>query len=379
MNSNRILLSSPHTDGRELAYVRRAFEQNQVAPVGEQINRFENEIAEFTGADHVAALNSGTAALHLALCIAGIGSGDEVICPTFTYAATVFPVRYQQATPVFVDSEPGSWNIDPQLLEDAIKDRREKGGRPKAVVPVHLFGVPAAMDEILSIARKYGLVVIEDAAESLGSLYKNNHTGTLADFGILSFNGNKIITTSGGGALISDNHQHIEKAKYLATQARDPVPYYHHTEIGYNYRMSNILAAVGRGQLEVLHDRVDQRRAHFKAFKEALGDEPGITFPDEPADTFCNRWLTTVLIHPDETSGVTAEMVRQKLESHNIEARPLWKPMHRQPVFESFPYYDAGVSERLYQTGLCLPSGSAMDEADRNRVITVFLEALSEG
>lgn len=378
MYNDRILLSPPHMDGRELDYIRRAFEQNHIAPVGDQLNQFEDELARYTGAGHAAALSSGTAALHLALLISGIGEGDEVLCPTFTYAATLFPVRYQRATPILVDSEPETWNMDPQLLEDAIRDRLKRGGRPKAIIPVHLFGVPALMEEIMEVARKYELVVIEDAAESLGSKYRDQHTGTIADFGVLSFNGNKLITTSGGGALISDDQAGVEKARYLATQARDQQPYYHHREIGYNYRMSNVLAAIGRGQLEVIEERLKLRRRHFTAYRQALHSQPGISFPDEPAHTFCNRWLTTVIINPQHTGGITREQLRSELEEQYIETRPLWKPMHQQPVFESCPFYSNGVSDRLYEQGLCLPSGSAMSEEARNKVITGLIKGLSQ-
>ena len=375
MSNEWIWLSPPHMSGRELNYIREAFTDNQVAPVGRHIDRFEQELAEYTGIAHAAALSSGTAALHLALILCGVEEGDDVLCPSFTFAATANPIRYQKATPVFVDSENETWNMSPEWLEFAIQDRINKGGRPKAVIPVHSFGVPAKMKEITDIARRYELTVIEDAAGAMGSFYHEKHTGSFGDFTVLSFNGNKIITTSGGGALLSDDESKIEQARYLATQARDPVPYYRHSEIGYNYRMSNVLAGVGRGQLEVIDERINQRREHFKQYRLNLESLPGISFPDEPEAAFCNRWLTTMLVNPENSGGVTREETRLKLDSEKIEARPFWNPLHLQPVFRSFPWYGDGVCETLYEQGLCLPSGSGMPEPDRNRVISSIQEA----
>lgn len=360
--------------GGELDYIREAFADNQVAPVGRHIDRFEQELADYTGIANAAALNSGTAALHLALILSGVEEGDEVLCPSFTFAGTANPIRYQKATPVLVDSETDTWNMSPEWLEFAIQDRIKKGGRPKAVIPVHSFGVPAKMKEISEIARSYELNVIEDAAGAMGSLYQKKHAGCFGDFTVLSFNGNKIITTSGGGALLSDDASKTEQARYLATQARDPAPYYRHSEIGYNYRMSNLLAAVGRGQLKVIDKRINRRREHFNQYRMNLKSLPGISFPDEPKEAFCNRWLTTMLVDPEISGGVTREDIRLKLDSERIEARPFWTPLHLQPVYQSYPWYGNGICETLYEQGLCLPSGSGMPDADRNRVISSIQE-----
>ncbi len=368
--NDRIYLSSPHMGGTEQHYVQEAFDTNWISPVGPNIDGFEEAIADYTGCGYAAALSSGTAAIHLALVLLGVGSGDEVICSTFTFSASVNPIVYQGATPVLVDSESHTWNMCPETLEAAIKDRLQQGRKPKAIVLVHLYGMPSKMDEIMKVAEQYDIPVIEDAAESLGSTYKGKALGTFGNMGIYSFNGNKIITTSGGGALVSKEKTLIDKARFLATQAREPAPHYQHSDIGYNYRMSNIVAGIGRGQMEVLSGHVDKRRAIYGAYRSAFGNLPGIHFLDEPEGCFSNRWLSTLLIDPStSTSGVDREHVRESLEKENIEARPLWKPMHLQPVFENCPYYGDGTSERLFEQGICLPSGSNMSDKQMDRVL----------
>jgi dTDP-4-amino-4,6-dideoxygalactose transaminase len=350
--------------GEEMKFVQEAFDTNWVSPVGPNINAFEEELAAYNGIAHCAALSSGTAAIHLALIILNVTRGDEVICSTFTFSGSCNPIVYVGASPVFVDSESETWNMDPELLKEAIEDRIKKTGKkPKAIILVHLYGMPAKIEEIMSIARQYEIPVIEDAAEALGSSYKGKKLGTFGDLGIYSFNGNKIITTSGGGALVSNNKQWIEKAKFLATQARDPAPHYQHSEIGYNYRLSNICAGIGRGQLRVLDERVRQRRENFSFYERELGDCPGISFSKEPKDAISNRWLTTILIDPAQF-GKTREEVRIAFEKENIETRPLWKPMHLQPVFKTWPAYVSEISERLFEQGLCVPSTSSLKNDD---------------
>jgi len=368
MNS-KIWLSSPHMGPNEFNFVKEAFDTNWIAPLGPHVDGFENDLANFTGAKYAAALSSGTAALHLALIMLGVEAGDEVICQSFTFSASANPIVYQGATPIFIDSEEQTWNMDPVLLEEAIKDRIAKGKKPKAIVPVHLYGMPAKINEIMEIANNYGIPVIEDAAEALGSTINGKAAGTFGIMGILSFNGNKIITTSGGGALISEDEKYIKQSRFLATQARDAAPHYQHSHIGYNYRMSNVCAGIGRGQMQVLNDRVSQRRAVYKYYTEQLADIPGITFLPEPAGSFSNRWLTTILVDPDKTNGVARETIRLTMEKDNIESRPLWKPMHLQPVFQSAPSYINGVSERLFNDGLCIPSGSNLTKSDLERVV----------
>ena len=365
--NKKIWLSSPHMSGGEIKYVNDAFETNWVAPLGPNVNAFEKELAQYIGVKHCAALVSGTAAIHLALINLGVRSGDEVICQSFTFSATANPIVYQGATPVFVDSEDETWNINPELLEKAIRDRINKGKRPKAIIVVHLYGMPAKINDILSIAKKYEIPVIEDAAEALGSRYEERFCGSFGDMGILSFNGNKIITTSGGGALISNIEDYIEKARFLATQARDEAPHYQHSHIGYNYRMSNVVAGIGRGQLEVLDLRIQQRRSNNRFYRELLSKLNGITFHTELTDTFSNYWLTSIIIDPKIT-GVTREDLRKGLEFDNIESRPLWKPMHLQPVFSGAPAYTNGFSEYAFENGLCLPSGSNLTDEERNRI-----------
>jgi len=374
--NTKIWLSSPHMGNREQEYVREAFETNWIAPLGPHVDGFERDLAAYTGAGHVAALSSGTAALHLALILLGVERGDEVICQSMTFSASANPIVYQGATPVFVDSEADTWNMDPALLEEAIKDRMARGTKPKAIIPVHLYGMPAKMDEIMAIAAAYDIPVVEDAAEALGSSYKDQACGTFGQLGVLSFNGNKIITTSGGGALTGNDEQLIKKARFLATQARDAAPHYQHSQIGYNYRMSNVCAGIGRGQMEVLNERVAQRRANHEYYLNQLGDLPGITFVMEPEGFYSNRWLTTILINPAESNGTTREDLRIALEKENIESRPVWKPMHLQPVFDTAPAYVNGTAEKLFDQGLCLPSGSNLTQNDLDRVINIFNEVM---
>lgn len=371
MSKPKLWLSPPHMGGAERKYVQEAFDTNWISPVGPHIAAFEQELAACTTVPHVAALTSGTAAIHLALLLLGVAAGDEVICQSFTFSGTCNPIRYLQAVPVFVDSEHDTWNMDPALLAEAIDHRKKVTGRyPKAIIAVHLYGMPARMEEILKTAAQVGIPVIEDAAEALGSTYHERMCGSLGDFGILSFNGNKIITTSGGGALLSANEAWIAKARFLATQAREAAPHYEHKEIGYNYRLSNVCAGIGRGQLEVLPQRVAIRRANFQHYLQALGALPGFKFLQEPPGLKSNCWLSTVLIDP-AVAGITREQVRLALEAENIECRPLWKPMHRQPVFKDFPFYGSGVSDRLFDQGLCLPSGTQMSPHDLRRVCDV--------
>lgn len=370
---SKIWLSSPHMSGREAEYVSHAFETNWIAPLGPHVDGFETQLQNYLGVGHAAALSSGTAALHLALIIAGIGPGDLVLCSSFTFSASANPIVYQGATPVFIDSESKTWNMDPDLAEEAIKSLIAGGQMPKAMVLVHLYGMPSQMDRFQEIARKYNLLIIEDAAEALGSHFEGKMMGTFGKMGILSFNGNKIITTSGGGALVSDQAEWIQKARFLSTQARDAAPHYQHSQIGYNYRLSNVLAGIGRGQMEVLPDRIVNRRANFSYYQKALGDLKGITFHQEPDERyFSNRWLTCLTIDPAESDGITREDIRLALEKENIESRPLWKPMHLQPIFQQYPVWVNGVSERLFDHGLCLPSGSNLSAADLQRVVFVI-------
>ena len=371
----KIWLSSPHMSGNEKKFVDEAFDTNWIAPLGPNVDGLENDLATYLDEDmHVAVLSSGTAAIHLALILLGIQRGDEVICQSMTFSASANPIIYQGATPIFVDSENETWNIDPGFMEEAIKDKIKKGKKPKAIIPVHLYGLPAKMNEILNVANKYEIPVIEDAAEALGSLYFKRKAGTFGDISCLSFNGNKIITTSGGGAIISKNENIINSARFLATQARDKAPHYQHSQIGYNYRMSNICAGVGRGQMIVLDQRVNKRREIFFKYKQLLENIPGVSFQKEPKGFFSNRWLTTIVLDPAKTpNGVSNEDVRLALEAQNIESRPLWKPMHLQPVFKNAPYYGNKISEDLFQKGLCLPSGSNLTEEEFNRISSKIL------
>jgi dTDP-4-amino-4,6-dideoxygalactose transaminase len=369
----KIWLSSPDMGGQELSYINQAFESNWIAPLGPNVDGFEQDLKEFLGNSvQVAALSSGTAAIHLALVILGVQHGDEVICQSMTFSASANPIVYQGATPVFVDSEEQTWNISPEYLETSISDRLQKTGKlPKAIIVVHLYGMPAQMDKIMSIARKFNIPVIEDAAEALGSTFNGQPLGTFGDIGILSFNGNKIITTSGGGALVSANEDYVKKARFLATQAQDPAPHYQHSQIGYNYRMSNICAGIGRGQMKVLKERINQRRNNFEFYKSNLASlEEDITCVGVPNDNyFSNHWLSIIKIDSDRFSR---EDVRLALVKENIDSRPPWKPMHLQPVFESAPYYGEKVSETLFEKGLCLPSGSNLTDDELNRVLSVI-------
>lgn len=377
-NKDRIWLSLAHMGGQEQKYIKEAFDTNWVVPMGPNVDAFEKELAEYLEGDtHIAALSAGTAALHLGLIILGVNAGDEVLCQSFTFSASANPIIYQGATPIFVDSEKDTWNMSPEHLERAIKDRLAKGKKPKAIIPVHLYGMPAKMDEIIQISQKYEIPIVEDSAEALGSLYKDKHCGTLGDIAVLSFNGNKIITTSGGGALVSKNEDYVKKARFLATQARDAAPHYQHTHIGYNYRMSNVVAGIGRGQMLVLSERVKQRRANNEIYRKQFSDLKSISFQSEPTnDFFSNYWLTSILIDPVKSSGKTREDVRLALEADNIESRPLWKPMHMQPVFKDCPFYGDGTSEYLFEQGLCLPSGSNLSENDLKRVSNVVVKTL---
>jgi dTDP-4-amino-4,6-dideoxygalactose transaminase len=368
--NNKIWLSSPHMGGNEIKYVNDAFEYNWIAPLGPNVDNFELDLASFTGAKYASALSSGTAAIHLALIMLGVEAGDEVICSSFTFSASCNPIVYQGAIPVFVDSENLTWNMDPELLEKAIIDRIAKGKKPKAVILVHLYGMPSQMDLLMNITNKYEIPVIEDAAEALGSTYNGKALGTFGKIGLLSFNGNKIITTSGGGAIISDDEELVKKSRFLATQARDNAPHYQHSEIGYNYRMSNICAGIGRGQMEVIANRVTARRANYEYYKTKL---KGVTFVDEPQGYLSNRWLSTILLENFQQR----EKVRLALEVENIESRPLWKPMHLQPVFEKYPSYENGVSEKLFEKGLCLPSGSNLSNHDLTKISNKINEILN--
>ncbi len=365
---HRIYLSSPHMGAAELPLVQQAFASNWIAPLGPQVDAFEAEFASKVGAGHAAALSSGTAALHLAMRWLGIQPGDEVLCPTLTFSATVNPVVYERGTPVFVDSEERSWNLDPDLLAVAIRERVKSGRVPKAVVVVHLYGQSADVEGIQAVCAPYGIPIIEDAAEALGATYKERAPGTFGLCGVYSFNGNKIITTSGGGMLVSSNSRLIEKARFWASQSRDSAPHYQHSEIGYNYRLSNVLAAIGRGQLAVLDDRVEARRRVFRYYSEALGDLPGMQFMPEAPYGRATRWLTAITIDP-KIAGVNREQVRQRLAEANIESRPVWKPMHQQPIFADCRFYGAGVADRLFDDGLCLPSGSNLSDSDLLRVV----------
>ena len=377
---NRIWLSSPHMGGTENKYIEEAFEANWIAPLGPNVNGFEEDVQGFNFIGHAAALSSGTAALHLALILEDIGPGDLVFVQTFTFSASVNPIIYQGATPVFIDSEPDTWNMSPDYLEKAISRYRvpstEYPDRKAVILPVHLYGMPANMDAIMAVGEKYKIPVIEDAAESLGSTFKGKHTGTFGRLGVYSFNGNKIITTSGGGALVSEDEALIKKARFLSTQARDSAPHYQHSEIGYNYRMSNVLAGIGRGQMEVLSQRIEQRRNNFtryKAYFEAWNKKGfNIQFQEESEGFHSNRWLTCILIDPETNKGLTCEAIRLALESRNIESRPLWKPMHLQPVFQDYPFVGEGTSERLFNNGLCLPSGSNLTNAEFERIVEVL-------
>ena len=375
---SRIWLSLAHMGGREQEFIQEAFDTNWVVPLGPNVNAFEEFLQEFLTGDkkkdkRVVALSAGTAALHLGLILLGVGEGDEVICQSFTFSASANPIAYQGATPVFVDSEGDTWNMDPELLEMAIKDRLEKTGRlPKAIIPVHLYGMPGRMDEIMEVANRYGIPVLEDSAEALGSEYKGRKSGTFGEFAALSFNGNKMITTSGGGALVCPCEERAKRALFYATQAREQAPHYQHEKIGYNYRMSNICAGIGRGQMFVLDEHVARRREIHDLYVKLLNGVKGVKVMCQPegGDFNSNYWLTCITVEPEE-AGFTREDVRLALDADNIESRPLWKPMHLQPVFKNAPFYGNGTSERLFEIGLCLPSGPTLTDEDVERVTKV--------
>jgi len=370
---SKIWLSSPHMGKNELHYVNEAFDTNWIAPLGPHVVAFEKALQEQTRSNHVAALSSGTSAIHLALILLGVKAGDTVFCQSITFSASANPIAYQSAIPVFIDSENDTWNMDPVLLRTALEDAKFNGKLPKAIIPVHLYGMPAKMNEILSIAKEYSVPVIEDAAEALGSKINDKPCGSFGEFGILSFNGNKIITTSGGGALLSEDGELIEKARFLSTQARDSAPHYQHSQIGYNYRMSNVLAGIGRGQLEVLSHRVASRRNNYERYKQYFSRKNNagfnIKFQEEPVGYYSNRWLTCILVDPTTNKGLTIEKIRLAMDEENIETRPLWKPMHQQPIFASSKKYLNGISDKLFDNGLCLPSGSNLAEAEFDRIL----------
>jgi len=373
-NMKRIWLSLAKMGGGEQKYIREAFDTNWVAPLGPNVDAFEESLSAFLGKGrHVTALSSGTAAIHLGLIQLGVGPGDEVICQSFTFVASANPIKYLGATPVFIDSEIDTWNMDPARLEEAIKDRiAMTGKKPRAIIPVHLYGMPARIDRIMEIAGRYGIPVLEDAAEALGSEYRGRKCGSFGDLACLSFNGNKIITTSGGGALVSRTEEQAQRTKFFATQARDNAPHYQHSELGFNYRMSNICAGIGRGQMEVLGGYIARRRAIHDLYREALSGLPGITLLEDPSPEFIsNHWLTCILVDP-AVAGYDRETLRLAMEAENIETRPLWKPMHLQPLYAGEPFYGDGTSEELFNKGLCLPSSPVLTDDDLERVISVF-------
>jgi dTDP-4-amino-4,6-dideoxygalactose transaminase len=365
----KIWLSSPHMGGTERKYVTEAFDTNWVAPLGPNVNGFEESIATYLKQDvHVATLSSGTAGLHLGLILLGVTNGDEVLCQSMTFSASANPIVYQGATPIFIDSEPDTWNMCPTYLEKAINDRIKKGKKPKAIIAVHLYGMPYDVDAITAISKKYDIPVLEDSAEAFGSSYKGQKCGTFGDISILSFNGNKIITTSGGGALVTKNVSVRDKAIFLATQARDNAPHYEHSHIGYNYRMSNICAGIGRGQMQVLDAHVNLRREMHNFYVQLFDDTPGIiVFAENTPERYSNHWLSCIVVDP-VLAGFTSTDLRLELEKSNIESRPLWKPMHLQPIFKTAPYYGSDISEHLFKNGLCLPSGSNLTFDDKNRI-----------
>jgi pyridoxal phosphate-dependent aminotransferase EpsN len=363
----KIYLSPPLMCGGEMKYIQEAFETNWIAPVGPNIDAFEDELCRYTGSRHALAVSSGTAAIHLALLALGVQAGDIVLCQSLTFVATANPILYAGAIPVFIDSEPVTWNMCPNALEDAILHYIKIGKKPKAVIVVHLYGMPAMLDEILFLCRKYDILLLEDAAEALGSEFRGKKAGTFGDIGIISFNGNKIITTSGGGVMLSDHAPYIERARFLATQAREPVLHYEHHEVGFNYRMSNVCAGIGRGQLEVIEERVAQRISNFKFYSDALNTIGGIIFQEGAHNARSNRWLTAIMI---ENRKLRPSDVRSGLAENGIESRLIWKPMHCQKVFESVPLFGGNVAEDLFERGLCLPSGSDLDKVQLMEIIS---------
>ena len=377
--NNRILLSVAEMGGTEQEWIEKAFKDNWIVPLGPNVDEFESRLEHFLGKGNVVALSAGTAAIHLGLVMLGVGIGDEVICQSFTFAASANPIKYQGATPIFVDSEPETWNMDPIALENAIIDRFNKTGKyPKAIIPVHLYGMPAKMDEINAIANKYSIPIVEDAAEALGSEYKNRNCGTLGNYGALSFNGNKIITTSGGGALICPNEEAANRVKFYATQARENKPYYYHNVIGYNYRLSNISAGIGCGQMEVLNHHINRRKEVHKFCSDEFANGDGIEVQQNPSDEFnSNFWLSTILLDCNNIEKSPNE-IRESLNQLNIETRLLWRPMHMQPVYESAPYYGGNIAEKLFDRGLCLPSSSCLTDEEVYRVINSIKQVISK-
>lgn len=377
MQQSKIWLSSPHMGGNELTYIQEAFDHNWIAPLGPNVTGFETDLKQFLQTEkEVGALSSGTAAIHLGLILLGVKAGDEVLCQSMTFSASANPIAYQGAKPIFIDSEKDTWNMCPVFLEEAIKDRMLLGNKPKAIILVHLYGMPAKVDEIVAISKKYEIPILEDAAEALGATYKGKNCGTFGEFGVLSFNGNKIITTSGGGALVCNTLEAKQKAIFLATQARDAAPHYQHSHVGYNYRMSNIVAGIGRGQMEVLSAHIALRRKMHQFYKDIFKNVQGIRVFEEPTnDYFSNHWLSCILFEP-ETAPFTSEIVRIALLKDNIESRPLWKPMHLQPIFRECAFYGTDIAQNLFQNGLCLPSGSNLLDADRERIRTSIQKLL---
>lgn len=377
--TNRILLSSPHMGGTEQKYIQEAFDTNWIAPLGANVNGFEQELAAYVGSKAASATSSGTGAIHLALDLLGVDAGDTVFCSTLTFIASANPILYLGAKPVFIDSEPTTWNMSPQALERALNDAKFGGALPKAVIVVNLYGQSARMDEILEICARFNVPIVEDAAESLGSTYKGKASGTFGTFGIYSFNGNKIITTSGGGMLVSDDEELIVRSRFLATQARDAAKHYQHTVVGYNYRMSNIVAGIGRGQLEVLDERVAKKREIFRCYAQAFSNFDGVDMMPELENTFSNRWLSTLTLDSTKVQITPYELI-DALDAANIEARPVWKPLHMQPLFEGCKFYahsEQPVSEQLFAQGICLPSDSKMTEEEQQRVIDVIVEVVA--
>ena len=374
IDKSKIWLSSPHMSGNEMKYVQEAFDGNWIAPLGPNVDGFEKDLEQFLGeGTHVAAVNTGTAALHLALVMLGVEKDDYVICQSLTFSASANPIIYLGGIPIFVDSEPDTWNICPNALEDAVKSCIKKGKKPKAIITVCLYGMPYKVDEIREISDKYGIPILEDSAEALGSTYKGQKCGTFGDISVLSFNGNKIITTSGGGALVLKDEIYKKKAVFLSTQAKDDAPHYQHSIVGYNYRLSNVCAGIGRGQMEVINDRVALRRKNHEFYKEIFTSFVGVNFFSEPSlDFFSNHWLNAVIIDPNKTNGFRSEDLSYEFQKENIESRPLWKPMHMQPLFNKAEYFGAIIAEKLFKFGLCLPSGSNMSNKDRERISEVI-------
>ncbi|CDQ18954.1 DegT/DnrJ/EryC1/StrS family aminotransferase [Halobacillus karajensis] len=381
-NDQRIFLSSPHMSGNEQKYIKEAFDLNWIAPLGNNVDGLEKQLAQYNSVNGAAVFTSGTAAIHLALKLLNVTKGDKVFCSSLTFVASANPILYEDATPILIDSEPDTWNMSPKALKRALVEAKNEGHLPKAVIVVNLYGQSAKMDELLEICETFNVPIIEDAAESLGSTYKGQKSGTFGKFGVFSFNGNKIITTSGGGALVSNDTDALEKARFLSTQARDKAIHYQHSQVGYNYRMSNIVAGVGRGQMEVLDERITQRRSVFDRYYQALNGIEGIAFQPELDNSFSNRWLTALTIDVEAT-GVSKEEIIKELGEHNIEARPAWKPMHLQPLFKGVKYYshdeNISISDYLFEYGLCLPSGSNMSGVDQEKVIYHILKTLEKG